>query len=142
MPPTDAQQRIAELTTLNALAQTLNRSSDLREALESALTHIVELMGLSTGWIFLTGEGEGFSLAARHNLPPAIVYPGPAWEDDCDCQELCGSGKLEKAVNMVRCSRRRATSWARRSRARGSTSRPRCGACRSSAPCSRSRRTC
>jgi serine phosphatase RsbU (regulator of sigma subunit) len=108
MPPTDAQQRIAELTTLNALAQTLNRSSDLREALESALTHIVELMGLSTGWIFLTGEGEGFSLAARHNLPPAIVYPGPAWEDDCDCQELCGSGKLEKAVNMVRCSRLRA----------------------------------
>jgi serine phosphatase RsbU (regulator of sigma subunit) len=107
MPPTDAQQRITELTTLNALALTLNRASDLRDALDTALAHIVELMGLSTGWIFLKGEGESYTLAARHNLPPAISYPGAAWEDDCDCQELCGAGKLERAVNMVRCSRLR-----------------------------------
>jgi serine phosphatase RsbU (regulator of sigma subunit) len=107
MPPTDAQQRISELTTLNALAQTLNRALDLREALDTALAHIVELMGLSTGWIFLKGEGEHYALAARHNLPPAIGYPGPAWEETCDCQELCGSGRLDKAVNMVRCSRLR-----------------------------------
>lgn len=107
MPPTDAQQRITELTTLNALAQTLNKALDLREALDTALPHIVELMGLSTGWIFLKGDGESYSLAARHNLPPAISYPGPAWEDDCDCQEQCRSGKLDKAVNMVRCSRLR-----------------------------------
>ena len=32
---TDSQQRIAELTTLNQLAQTLNRALDLREALDS-----------------------------------------------------------------------------------------------------------
>ncbi|MFV9502925.1 MAG: GAF domain-containing SpoIIE family protein phosphatase [Oscillochloridaceae bacterium umkhey_bin13] len=107
MPPSDAQQRIRELTTLNTLALTLNRASDLREALDTALTHIVELMGLSTGWIFLTGEGEGFTLAARHNLPPAIGYPGPAWEDDCECQDLCQSGRLDKPVNMVTCSRLR-----------------------------------
>lgn len=107
MPPTDAQQRISELTTLNALAQTLNRALDLREALDTALAHIVELMGLSTGWIFLKGEGEQYTLAARHNLPPAIGYPGPAWEDTCDCQELCHGGRLDKAVNMVRCSRLR-----------------------------------
>jgi len=107
MPPTDAQQRIHELSTLNALAQTLNRALDLREALDTALAHIVELMGLNTGWIFLKGEGESYTLAARHNLPPAIAYPGPAWEDECSCQELCGLGKLDKAVNMVSCSRLR-----------------------------------
>ncbi|NTU85805.1 MAG: GAF domain-containing protein, partial [Chloroflexales bacterium] len=107
MPPTDAQQRIQELATLNALAQTLNRAIDLREALDTALNHIVELMGLSTGWIFLKGEGESYTLAARHNLPPAITYPGSAWEDDCECQELCQAGKLDKSVNMVRCSRLR-----------------------------------
>lgn len=107
MPPTDAQQRISELTTLNALAQTLNRALDLREALDTALAHIVDLMGLSSGWIFLKGEGESYYVAARHNLPPAINYPGPAWEDDCYCQELCQAGKLDKAVNMVRCSRLR-----------------------------------
>ncbi len=105
MALSDAQQRIAELTTLNALAQTLNKALDLREALDSALVHIVDLMGLSTGWIFLSEEGTRFTLAARHNLPPAISYPGPAWNDECDCQELCMAGKLDKAVNMVRCSR-------------------------------------
>lgn len=102
---TDAQQRIKELTTLNELAQTLNRALDLREALDAALPHIVEMMGLRTGWIFLRDEAGAFRLAARHDLPPAITYPGPAWSGDCNCQELCSSGKLNKAVNMVRCSR-------------------------------------
>src|SRR6185436_14440827 len=101
---TDAQQRIAELTTLNELAQTLNRAVDLREALDSALGQIVELMGLRTGWLFLREE-NAFRLAARHELPPAIAYPGPAWAGECSCQELCLAGKLNKAVNMVRCSR-------------------------------------
>src|SRR5919206_4775339 len=102
---TDAQQRIMELTTLNELAQTLNRALDLREALDAALPHIIELMGLRTGWIFLRDETGAFRLAARHDLPPAISYPGPAWSGDCSCQELCLAGKLNKAVNMVRCSR-------------------------------------
>jgi sigma-B regulation protein RsbU (phosphoserine phosphatase) len=107
MALTDAQQRINELTTLNTLAQTLNKALDLREALDSALVHIVELMGLNTGWIFLKNEADQYYLAARHNLPPAITYPGSAWNDDCDCQEMCQTGKLDKAVNMVRCSRLR-----------------------------------
>jgi sigma-B regulation protein RsbU (phosphoserine phosphatase) len=102
---TDAQQRIAELSALNELAQTLNRALDLREALDAALQHIVEIMGLRTGWIFLRDEAGSFRLAARHDLPPAITYPGPAWSGDCSCQELCLGGKLNKAVNMVRCSR-------------------------------------
>jgi sigma-B regulation protein RsbU (phosphoserine phosphatase) len=102
---TDAQQRIFELTTLNELAQTLNRALDLREALDAALPHIVEMMGLRTGWIFLRDETGAFRLLARHDLPPAISYPGAAWSGECNCQELCEAGKLNKAVNMVRCSR-------------------------------------
>ncbi|HJZ49385.1 MAG TPA: SpoIIE family protein phosphatase [Roseiflexaceae bacterium] len=102
---TDAQQRIAELSALNELAQTLNRALDLREALDAALPHVVEIMGLRTGWIFLRDEAGSFRLAARHDLPPAISYPGPAWSGDCNCQDLCLAGKLNKAVNMVRCSR-------------------------------------
>jgi len=102
---TDAQQRIAELSALNELAQTLNRALDLREALDAALPHIVEIMGLRTGWIFMRDEAGSFRLAARHDLPPAISYPGAAWSGDCNCQELCLASKLNKAVNMVRCSR-------------------------------------
>lgn len=105
MALTDAQQRIAELTTLNTLAHTLNKAVDVRDALDSALSHIIELMGLRTGWIFLLDESGSYRLAARHDLPPAITYPGPAWKDVCDCQELCSNHKLSKAVNMVRCSR-------------------------------------
>lgn len=102
---TDAQQRIAELTALNELAQTLNRALDLREALDAALPSIVEIMGLRSGWVFLRDETGAFKLAARHDLPPAISYPGPAWASECSCQELCVAGKLHKAVNIVRCSR-------------------------------------
>lgn len=104
---TDVQRRVAELSTLNELAQTLNRAVDLREALDAAIRHIVELLDLQTGWIFLYEEGGSFRLAARHNLPPAIGYPGPAWQDTCTCQEQCLAGKLTKAVNVVRCSRLR-----------------------------------
>ncbi len=108
MPPGDNQHRMHELATLNALARTLNRAVDLREALDGALAQILDLMGLASGWIFLRGEGGHYNLAARHNLPPAITYPGPAWERECDCQELCDSGKLDKAIHVVPCSRLRA----------------------------------
>lgn len=104
---TDAQRRIAELTTLNQLSQTLNRALDLRDALDTALPLIVDLMGLQTGWIFLRDEGDGFRLAARHELPPAIAYPGAVWSGDCSCQDLCLRGQLHQAVNVVRCSRLR-----------------------------------
>jgi Serine phosphatase RsbU, regulator of sigma subunit len=107
MALTDSQQRIVELTTLNSLAQTLNRAVDIREAIEQALQQIIELMGLHSGWIFLLEENGHFRLAARHDLPPAISYPGPAWQGPCDCQEFCLAGKLTKAVNMVRCTRLR-----------------------------------
>ena len=108
MPPTDTQQRLHELATLNALAQALNRTTDLRETLDAALAHIVALLGLTTGWIFLKGDGESYTLAARHNLPPAITYPGSAWEDACECQKQCQAGKLAKALNLVSCVRLRA----------------------------------
>jgi serine phosphatase RsbU (regulator of sigma subunit) len=107
MALTDSQQRIFELTTLNALAQTLNKAADIREAIEQALQQIIELMGLNSGWVFMLEENGHFRLAARHDLPPAISYPGPAWQGSCDCQEFCLSGKLNKAVNMVRCTRLR-----------------------------------
>jgi sigma-B regulation protein RsbU (phosphoserine phosphatase) len=64
-------------------------------------------MGLQTGWIFLRDGEESFRLAARHDLPPAIGYPGSAWIEECTCQELCLHGRLNKAVNIVRCSRLR-----------------------------------
>ncbi|WP_129630729.1 GAF domain-containing SpoIIE family protein phosphatase [Candidatus Oscillochloris fontis] len=104
MPAPDLQQRIADL---NLLAQTLNQTLDLREALDAALVQICHLIGLDTAWIFLRGEADTFLLAARHQLPPALSYPGPAWDERCDCQTQCAAVPLDKAVQMVRCSRLR-----------------------------------
>ena len=69
-----------DLHTLNEIVQTLNRASDVRSVLDTALERLVELIGLRTGWIFLIDEedqnlwaGRGYRLAAHVNLPPALA---------------------------------------------------------------------
>ena len=104
---------IDKLTTLNDIAQTLNQSVDVRGVLADALARLVDLMGLETGWIFLIDPdaserrwGSGFTLAAWHNLPPALALDkNDTWEDRCDCQNMCLNGKLTNAFNAVWCSR-------------------------------------
>lgn len=110
---TYTEELIHSLTTLNQIAHTLNRSIDVQDALDSALSHLVELMGLETGWIFLRDRsaqtqwhGKGFVLAAHYNLPPALALNrASAWKGGCDCQGFCSKGKLTEAYNEVRCSR-------------------------------------
>ncbi len=104
---------IEHLTTLNEIAEVLNRSSDVRTALHDTLSRLVPLMGLETGWIFLKDPdatdkwwGPGYRLVASHNLPPALDLDSQAaWERDCDCQRLCDSGDLNQAYNEVVCKR-------------------------------------
>ena len=110
---TDTQDLIASLTALNQIADTLNRAVDVQSALDSALAHIIELMGLETGWIFLRDEtsknqwaGRNYHLAAHHNLPPGLaLHRAKPWKGGCDCQALCNRDKLTEAYNEVRCSR-------------------------------------
>jgi sigma-B regulation protein RsbU (phosphoserine phosphatase) len=104
---------IDHLTTLNEIAEVLNRSSDVHTALHDALARLVPLMGLETGWIFLKDPaatdlwwGPGYRLVASHNLPPALALESrAAWERDCDCQRLCDNGDLSQAYNEVVCKR-------------------------------------
>lgn len=104
---------VTQLKTLNQIAETLNRAVDVKSALNTALTHLIELMNLKTGWIFLCEPdsddkwwGRGYDLIAYHNLPPALKLDSPeAWLGGCDCQGLCNKGKLTQAYNEVRCTR-------------------------------------
>jgi len=104
---------IKNLMTLNQIVETLNRAVDVRKTLGHALTRLIELMGLETGWIFLVDPtsqnrwaGKGFVLAAYHNLPPAMaVTRARAWKGNCECQSLCMRGELTNAYNEVLCSR-------------------------------------
>lgn len=103
---------IEDLTTLNQIAETLNRATDVQGALNTTLAHLVELMGLETGWIFLIDpsehlrSGNPFLLAAHHNLPPGIAPDNQRiWGGGCECQDLCKEGELAQAYNEVRCTR-------------------------------------
>lgn len=111
------EELVNSLTTLNKIAETLNRSADVAGALNSALADLVDLMGLETGWVFLLDPaaksqwfGRGFTLAADYNLPPAMARSkAGAWKGGCDCQAFCTKGTLTDAYNEVRCSRLAAT---------------------------------
>lgn len=105
--------QIDKLTKLNYISETLNQAVDVRGVLDDTLGHLVELMGLESGWIFIKDEtaqeqrwGSGYVLAAHHNLPPALdVETSPAWDGSCACQEMCRQECPDLAYNEVRCSR-------------------------------------
>ena len=135
---TSHADQIDDLNTLNQIGETLNRAVDVRGALDSALARLVELMGLETGWIFVkaptdrdVGEssppsalpdrhahgeaGEGYVLAAHHNLPPGLAsHDAGVWAPGCKCQGLCDQGRLAGPYNEVRCSRLASTRGDRR----------------------------
>lgn len=107
------ERRLNELATLNAIGEILNREADFKVAIGQALERLVELLGLSTGWVFLTrvAQGDshhgGFSVAAATGLPPALAWDcqAPLHEGGCDCQWLFRRGRLDTGVNIVHCSR-------------------------------------
>jgi two-component system NarL family sensor kinase len=91
---------------LPAIGDALNRSPDVRQALERTLALLAEHLGLQTGWIWLLDpETRQFYLAAAQNLPPFLLEPvrmcGP-----CLCNELFRTGKLSPSnVEMLECTR-------------------------------------
>jgi sigma-B regulation protein RsbU (phosphoserine phosphatase) len=104
---------ITKLTTLNRIAEALNRAVDVRGVLDDALADLVELLDLETAWVFLRDPaaegrrwGSGYVLAAHHNLPPGLdPEASPAWEGKCICQQLADDESLDHAHNQVNCSR-------------------------------------
>jgi two-component system NarL family sensor kinase len=106
----EARQRdrqVRYFATLKVIAETLNNGVSLRQTFASALPLVIELLQLHTGWLFLYDEQDAFTIASYHELPPALAYPGPAWEDTCECQRLARRGDLHAAAQVVECSRLR-----------------------------------
>jgi serine phosphatase RsbU (regulator of sigma subunit) len=103
---------ITQLTTLNHIAETLNRAVDVRSMLDEALADLLQLMGLETGWIFTRGEttedqGESsYTLAAHCNLPPALNPDDTGtWAPGCACQAHLKASGAHEAYNVIQCSR-------------------------------------
>lgn len=112
-PGSALERRVAELSTLNAIGDILNREPDFGEALGLGLTKLVELLDLTAGWVFVTQVVQGdshagtFGVAATTGLPPALSEDGnkPLCRGGCDCQWLFRQGTLDQGVNIVHCSR-------------------------------------
>jgi hypothetical protein len=104
------RRRNRELSILNSIAQALNRSVDLDQALKAALAQVADLLDLRTGWIWLLHEETGESyLAAAQNLPPGLANNPRRMEGSCYCLDTYRAGDLDGAanVNVITCSRLR-----------------------------------
>ncbi|MEL6310705.1 MAG: hypothetical protein AAFQ52_21390, partial [Chloroflexota bacterium] len=91
------RQRNRELSILNTIAQSLNREVDLAQALHSALTHIVDLFDLRTGWIWLLDEETDTPyLATAVDLPSALTDNPEAMQGYryCYCLDTYQSGEM------------------------------------------------
>jgi PAS domain S-box-containing protein len=92
------------LHALYRMADSLNRSVNVQEVLETPLSLALELPGIQAAWVSLWDAKRGFRLGASRNLPPALESPD-AWKDDCLCQRMMLAGEMPKAVNILECER-------------------------------------
>jgi two-component system NarL family sensor kinase len=101
------EHRIQELQTLKTIAETLNQANDLTTMLTTVLKELLEVTGLTTGWIFLIDEKGEFKLAADRNLPPALTwqYKKPMCQGACWCIDKYKDRRLERAANIMECKR-------------------------------------
>ncbi len=107
--PTSAT-RHRELAILNAIAQALNATLALDQALATVLEQATALLGLDTGWVWLLNADSGAPyLAAALHLPPALADFPERMEGSCYCLDSYREGDLDGAanVNVIRCSRLR-----------------------------------
>ncbi len=104
-----ADPHVRELSILNAIAEALNSSPDVQQALERALGLVADLLGLRTGWVWLkdTDTGQFYNAAAR-NLPPYLQTPVRMTGRPCWCLQAFNDGELTpKNIDVLECSRLR-----------------------------------
>src|SRR6266545_2944470 len=96
-----------ELSVLNSIAEALNSSTDVQQALQQTLALVAELLDLRTGWVWLLDtETQHFYLAASQNLPPFLMEPVRMSGQWCICTDAFGKGQLRPTnIEVLSCSR-------------------------------------
>jgi diguanylate cyclase (GGDEF)-like protein/PAS domain S-box-containing protein len=71
------------------------------------LPDILELVGLTTGWVLLLDSNGRFRLIAAHGLPPGLASDdlSPLRWSPCRCQRQLLEGALTRTVELVDCER-------------------------------------
>ncbi|SFV02946.1 GAF domain-containing sensor histidine kinase [Alicyclobacillus macrosporangiidus] len=98
------------LAMLKDIAEALNEATDISEAMDAILPRLSGVLGLSTAWAFRYDAGRSqFVEVGASGLPPALACDGgaPLKSGWCECQDRFVEGRLDRAVNIVRCSRLR-----------------------------------
>jgi two-component system, NarL family, sensor kinase len=111
-----------DLRVLKTIAEALNGATNVSEALETTLRQVASLLGLQTGWIWLTDPRSGrFYGAAAHHLPPFLREPVRMAGQSCWCLKAFRAGELTAGnIDVMECSRLRAAVGERqRARTRG-----------------------
>src|SRR5438874_6979977 len=99
-----------ELKIVGAIAEALNSSPSVQEALEKTLELVTSLLNLQTGWVWLVdAETHHMYSAAARNLPPYLEQPGRmSGESWCTCIGEFRDGTLTpRNVDIIECSRLR-----------------------------------
>jgi two-component system NarL family sensor kinase len=98
-----------ELEILAVIAEALNRSRDVADALERTLRLAAELLDCEAGWIWLRDQRtHKFYLAASYNLPPFLQEPVRMAGSKCWCIEGLIDGDFRsRNVDAIECSRLR-----------------------------------
>jgi two-component system, NarL family, sensor kinase len=108
--PDNPDHRADSLFFLMTIAEALNETSDVAEAMNAILPRLSEALGLTTAWAFrYDASRRSFVEVGASGLPPALAVDDGAllksgW---CECQDQFINGRLSTAVNIVRCSRLR-----------------------------------
>ncbi|QSO46204.1 GAF domain-containing sensor histidine kinase [Alicyclobacillus mengziensis] len=106
----DINYKESSLFVLKAIAEALNETSDVAEAMNAILPRLSEALGLTTAWAFrYDASRRSFVEVGASGLPPALaVDDGTLLKSGwCECQDQFMHGRLSTAVNIVRCSRLR-----------------------------------
>ncbi|MFB5663789.1 hypothetical protein [Alteribacillus sp. HJP-4] len=65
-------EKPTELETIKKISKTLNQGTEIEATLSTVLKSLLSITPWTTGWIFLIAEDGTYSLAARHQLAPAL----------------------------------------------------------------------
>ena len=97
-------EQLKELQILQTVANALNRSANIQEALERSLEAVITAMNMRCGWVVLLDGFRKNRLAASYNLPPELnPADWSAMQTPCRCIELLQLGKLDAAIKIVEC---------------------------------------
>ena len=101
-------EQLKELQILQTVANALNRSANIQEALEQSLEAVVTTMNMRCGWVVLLDGFQKNRLAASYNLPPELdPADWSAMRTHCRCIELLQLGKLDAAIKIVECQQQK-----------------------------------